>query len=299
MTFIQFLQSLATKAGLQNDPELAALLADPNLAQRTIKDELAQRIDNALMSLEGAKNNTDVQAHFRGTLLKTADEKFAALAEKFGFATENAAEKSTFKKFEILDAKIAAKIKELDDKIKEGAGSKSEEVKALQTQIATLQAQAAQAKTESEAQIATLKSTHQSEILKMLINNELAGKQYANKQLDNQVNVTIASTLLDAALKKSGACVVNDNGVLKLKNAASPDLDYYDESHKPVSFGDYVNKLLADNKLLEVSKPGAQKTPTPQPGQTIIPGGGGQVNTEKVTTAIQEALGDLTGGNQE
>lgn len=294
MTFGEFLNSLAGKAGLQNDPQLVSLLSSAELAQRTINDELAHKIDNALMSLEGAKNNTDVQAHFRGTLLKTADEKFAALAQKFGFEAENTAEKSTYKKFDILETKIAAKIAELDKKIQEGAGTKSEEVKALQTQIATLQAQAAAAKTESETQIATLKSNHQAEILKMLINNELAGKHYANKQLDNQVNVTIASTLLDAALKKSGACVVNENGTLKLKNAASPDLDFYDESHKAVSFGDYVNKLLADNKLLEVSKPGQQATQQTIQTPTIIQGGGGgQVNTEKFAQAIQNSLSDL------
>ena len=282
---------MAGKVGLQNDPKLVALLSSAELSQRTIDEELAKKIDNGLMSLEGAKNNTDVQAHFRGTLLKTADEKFAALAEKFGFAAENTAEKSTYKKFDILETKLAAKIADLEKKISEGAGTKSEEVKTLQAQIATLQAQAAAAKAESDTQLETLKSTHKAEVLKMLINNELAGKHYANKQLDTSVNVTVASALLDGALKKSGAIVVNDNGTLKLKNAASPELDYYDESHKAVSFTDYVNKLLADNKLLEVSKPGPTQ-PIQAPGSVTIPGSA-QVNTEKVTAAIQNSLGDL------
>ena len=122
----------------------------------------------------------------------------------------------------------------------------------------------------------------------MLINNELASKNYANKQLDNGVNITIASTLLENALKKSGAIVVNENGTLKLKNAASPELDYYDESHKAVGFGDYVNKLLADNKLLEVSKPGQQPIQTPP---ITIPGK--EINTEKVSAAISSSLSDL------
>ena len=288
MLFGEFLNSLAAKAGLQNDQQLVQLLASAELSQRTINDDLARRLDSALMSLEGAKNNTDVQAHFRGTLLKTADEKFAAIAEKLGFGTEIAAEKSTYKKFDILESRIAAKIAELDKKIQEGAGSKDEEVKALQSQIATLQAQAAQAQAAKQQEIDTLTSTHKQEVLRMLINNELASKNYANKQLDNGVNITIASTLLENALKKSGAIVVNENGTLKLKNAASPELDYYDESHKAVGFGDYVNKLLADNKLLEVSKPGQQPIQTPP---ITIPGK--EINTEKVSAAISSSLSDL------
>jgi hypothetical protein len=294
MTFGEFLNSLAAKARLQNDPQFIQLLASADLSQRTINDELAHRLDGALMSLEGAKNNTDVQNHFRGTLLKTADEKFATIAEKFGLTADIAAEKSTYKKFDILETKLAAKIAELEKQIKEGNGTQTEEVKNLQTQIATLQAQAAKLTADKQQEIEQLKSTHQGEILNMLIRNELAGKNYANKQLDNSVNVTIASTLLTDALKKSGAIVVNENGAIKLKNAASPNLDYYDDSHKAVGFGDYVDKLLADNKLLEVSKPGAPKPPTPQPGQTIIPGGGaGHVNTEKVAAAIGSSLADL------
>jgi hypothetical protein len=114
----------------------------------------------------------------------------------------------------------------------------------------------------------------------------LAGKKFATKDLPIEVNTQMARLLIDKQLKEKGAMLVRKDGELKLVQSALPDMDYY-QDNKPVSFSDFTNKILADNKLLEVSQPATQ---TQQ--QTVVQTG--NQNTAKFDAAAQEALNAIS-----
>lgn len=293
MTLGDLLNKLATKIGAQDEQGLIDLLSHSEIATREIGDDLAQRFDTGLMSLDGAKNNSEVLKHLKPILLKSADDKFAALAEKFGFKDECAAEKSTYAKFDILERALDAKIAELEKKSGSASG---ENEKKLQQQITNLHQQLATLTATKDKELADYKAAAAKQQLDALINFELNGKRYANQELGD-TNVDIARTLITKALEEKGAVLINDGGKLKLKNAASPELDYYDESHKAVSFSDFANKLLADKHLLEVSDdPGHQyggggRSTTQDPPPVII--NGKQVDTSKIDAAAAASLADL------
>lgn len=86
MTLGDLLNTLAAKIGLQNEPALIDLLSSADLAKHEVSDDLAQRFDTGLMSLDGAKNNRDVLASLKAFYLSqgatvepaTDDEVFAA-----------------------------------------------------------------------------------------------------------------------------------------------------------------------------------------------------------------------------
>ena len=282
------LNRLAAKQGLQNNQALIDLLSNADFANREVADDFANSLDSGLMSLDGAKNNPALLNHFKPILLKAADDKFAILAEKYGISDEISQEKSTYKKFDILEQKFENKLAELKAK-----GGKGEDTERLTSQIADLQKQLATLNESKTNELKALAEKHQAEQMGMLVDFELAGKNFANKQLDRQINVLTAKTLLNAKLQESKAIIVNENGALKLKQAENPTMDFVDSGYKPVSFADFTDKVLADAKLLEVSG-GGQK---PQQQQQVIVQTQPQINSTKFAAAIAQAQANNGGAN--
>lgn len=278
MLFGEFLNTMAAKLGAQQNPHLVSLLANNQLTQAEIHDDLANLLNTGLMSLDGAKNNSDVQNHFKPIILKGVDERLDAIAKQFGFETELAAEKSTYKRAEI----IASKMQALIDAEKNKNGQPSEKENQLNQQLQQLQSQLQTAIAAKDGEIAQLKQAHESQLLSMLIDAELGDKPYANDAIPRNVNVMTARNLVDAMLKEKGVVAINDNGTLRLKQAANPTLDYMDEGFKPVSYSSFADKVLADSKMLRVSTAGKQQ-PTQQPAQKVI-------DTQPVTPQIPQSL---------
>lgn len=281
----EFLNTMAAKLGAQQNPHLVSLLANNQLTQAEIHDDLANLLNTGLMSLDGAKNNSDVQNHFKPIILKGVDERLDAIAKQFGFETELAAEKSTYKRAEI----IASKMQALIDAEKNKNGQPSEKENQLNQQLQQLQSQLQTAIAAKDGEIAQLKQAHESQLLSMLIDAELGDKPYANDAIPRNVNVMTARNLVDAMLKEKGVIAINDNGTLRLKQAANPTLDYMDEGFKPVSFSSFADKVLADSKMLRVSTAGKQQ-PTQQPIQKVI-------DTQPTTPQIPQSLAASIGNS--
>ena len=281
----EFLNTMAAKLGAQQNPHLVSLLANNQLAQAEIHDDLANLLNTGLMSLDGAKSNSDVQNHFKPIILKGVDERLDAIAKQFGFETELAAEKSTYKRAEI----IASKMQSLIDAEKNKNGQPSEKENQLNQQLQQLQSQLQTAIAAKDGEIAQLKQAHESQLLSMLIDAELGDKPYANDAIPRNVNVMTARNLVDAMLKEKGVVAINDNGTLRLKQAANPTLDYMDEGFKPVSYSSFADKVLADSKMLRVNTAGKQQ-PTQQPNQKII-------DTQPTTPQIPQSFAASIGNS--
>lgn len=295
MTLGDLLNTLASKCGLQNDQALIDLLSSSDLAHTEVNDELGRKFDTGLMSLDGAKNNRDVLNHLKPIILRSADDKFAILAEKYGFADENNAEQSTYRKIDLLEQKLAARLADLERKAQSTNGG--EKVTELTKQIATLQKQLADITAAKDKEIADYKATTAKQQLDMLVNFELNGKRYANQDLGD-TNIEIARALINKELAAQKAVLVNENGTLKLKQADNTSLDYIDGSYKPVSFSDFANKILADKHLLEVSNDtdddhGGGRRFTPQQPTTIKLPNGKEVDTSNIDAAAAASLADL------
>ncbi|MCM1034938.1 MAG: hypothetical protein NC229_08490 [Bacteroides sp.] len=289
MTIGDLLNTLASKCGMQNNSALIELLSSSDFANHEVNDELAKQLDGGLMSLEGAKNNREVLNHLKPIILKAADDKFAILAEKYGFANENQAESSTYKKIDLLENRLAAKLSDLE---KRANGTSGEDVTKLTKQINDLQKQLQTITTAKDNELAEYKKQASKKQLEMLINFELNGKRYANQDL-GETNILVAKALVEQALKSEKAVLVNENGTLRLKQADNPSLDYIDGSYKTVSFTDFANRILADKHMLEVSS-GEPKGGIPPIQQTTITlPNGKQVDTSKIDAAAASSIADL------
>lgn len=299
MTLGDLLNRLAAKIGMQNEQDLIDLLSASDIAQHEVGDQLAQRFDTGLMSLDGAKNNREVLNHLKPIILKAADDKFAVLAEKYGIADQMQSEQSTYRKIDLLEAALAARLKEAELKAQSNQNNHGEESARLTSQIADLQKQLASITAAKDNELAEYKRTTAKQQLDMLVNFELNGKRYANQDLGD-TNITIARALIDKAMRDQRATLVNDNGTLRLKQTDNSSLDFVDSGYKTVSFADFTNRVLADKHLLEVSNDNENKTrgngstaiPNTQPATITLPNGK-QADTANIDAAAAAAMADL------
>lgn len=279
-----FLNTLAQKSKIDLDFGTLSNKKLDELNAIEIDDTVANQFDSSLMSLDGAKNNPEVLNHFKPIILKAVDNKYAILAEKYGLGEDFANEKNTYKKADLLEAKFDAKLAELE--AQRGKGGNPEKEQLLAKQLGELQTQLLSLTENSKKEVETVRGQYENEITEMYVKNVLAGKKFATKDLPIEVNTQMARLLIDKQLKEKGAMLVRKDGELKLVQSALPDMDFYMDN-KPVSFSDFTNKILADNKMLEVSNP-ATPPATPPTIQT------GNQNTAKFEAQMAQSMAAVT-----
>lgn len=278
-----FLNTMAQKSNIELDFGTLSNKKLDELNQIELDDLSVAKFDN-LISIEEAKNSPEVIKHLKPILLKDIDNKLSLLSDKYGFGDDYKMDKNTYKKVELLQSKFDDKLAELE--AQKGKGGNAEKEQLLAKQLGELQAQLSALTENSKKEVETVKSQYENEITEMHVKNLLAGKKFATKDLPIEVNTQMARLLIDKQLKEKGAMLVRKDGELKLVQSALPDMDFYMDN-KPVSFSDFTNKVLADNKLLEVSQPTPQTPATPQTVQT------GNLNTAKFEAKMAESIASI------
>lgn len=286
-----FLNSQAAKVGLQNDPALIALLSNSEFANREIDDKFANAVNEGLMSFDSAKNNYNLKTHYSATILNAVDAKLLENIEKLDLDEEILSkikeEKNSYNKIQLVKDAVVGNL----EKLKATGGPESKTQKAeMEKQIKDLNDQLFGLKEQHKKDKSDWQSQYDNQIKDFLFTNYLASKNYANSDYSSDENSAFARMLIEKALKESGAVIVKDGEKLALKQAGSPELDYYDKDNKKVSFNDFSDSILASKKVLAVTKSGGESPKTPQPHQDVILGGG---KTTMFNDAIQNSLNDL------
>jgi hypothetical protein len=286
MTFGNLFNTLASKIGKQNDPELVDVLSRAELSQVNVPDGISNALISELLSLDGAKNNAAVKSHFRAEALNAVDTELSALVKDFGFDDEVfKTEKDTYAKIRALNPKI----KELLEKKGDDGGSalKAE----LQKQVVDLNAKIAKLIDDHKLETGKMREEHDQRLLDWQVQQMLRSFSYANKDVPAEVNLELARTLLNRSLADNGIKIVNKDGSLKLIQTKDETLEYYDKDHKPVAAVDFVSKMLADSKLLAVTDP--VKKGNIQVPPVVPTGNSSVVDMAKFDAAIASSISDL------
>lgn len=283
-----FLNTIAAKSGKQNEKAFVDLLANADLARIELEDGIANEINASLMNIDGAKNNSSIKSHFYASALAGVDSELLTTAAELGLDPDTIsalkADKDTYNKMRVLRDKA----KEQLSKQTQGSGEKTTE---LSKMIQDLNAQLAAEKKGRKADLEAQKQTHTKEIIDYIVSANLSAKNYAESALPAQVRIKVAKSLLEDNLAQKGISLVNENGSIRLKQAANPELDYYDSNNKPLSFDDFTNQILAENKLLAASNPDSVRKSAIQ--SPAYPPEGSQVDTSRFNSAIVGALADI------
>lgn len=253
--FGQLVELLAQKTNIDASEltELFQIKAD-------VSDDVFTKFETKLATLidiNDAKHNNDLHKHFKALSLNPFDKLINEAIEQ-GLVDEDVANDlkanvNTYDKAKKLIAKLS------EPKVQ----AQAKDSEPLKAEIKKLNDEVLKIKETYESQIRDLKAQSESKLMQFQIDTMLSGKEYANKDLPKNVQILTAKTLLEQELASKKAKVVMTENGLKLVNAETPELDFTD-SNKTVQFNDFVDSVLASNKLLQVSAPPATVVKTPQ-----------------------------------
>jgi hypothetical protein len=286
----EYLLKLASMTGVSVDDEnLKNLVANEDLQNIEINDELANQINGKLLTIDSSKNDSDLNKHFRATILNGLDAEMTTLMTDLELPddvrNELMAETSSFKRATLLTKKVA----ELE---KAKAGKSEGDKSTLQTEIDKLNAQILDLNTAKDTEIANINKQWESRFLDQSMTTMLSGYDYA-LPTSKDISLMTAKTLLNKAINDKGLQVVNDdNGSLKLVNSAD-GLDYFENNQK-VSVSDFADKLLTEHKLLKTNNgDGSNGTSNP-----IVPQGGTTqpaTTSNKMMGAVEQMIAEAEG----
>ena len=244
-----------------------------------LPDEVTNKLDETFLTIDTAKNNAVLKAHFRATALNPFDQFVDKKLGELGFDDATIAEikskSSTYDKIPaLLEKAIAATT------AKERAAAPDKE--AFKKEIDKLNAQILAEKSTWEQKVKDAQTAAASEIENVLLESSLVGKPWVYKEIPEHVNISTALATIKAELEAKGAIAVRDGKSFKLMQKANPELAYM-EGNKEVPYTDFTNKTLANAKLLQVTPAGPPAPPNPP----VPPAPG------SATVDVTEAVGSL------
>ncbi len=244
-----------------------------------IPDDLVNAVNSNLMTLDTAKNNIELKKYFHAQALNGIDAELKNVLSELELDDESKqaieSETSSYKRV----SKSLKLVKELEGK-KLQANTKGEKTE-LQKEIDRLNNEIKSSKLQMQEKESEFNTKLESTLTEYQLNSILSSKNYAFGDMPKDVLTLTAKNLLQSALTSKGVKIVRQNDNLKLVRAEAPDLDYR-ENNTPVNIGDFVDRVLADNKLLKVSEPVANTVaPTQQ-----------QITAPKADNAFAAALAD-------
>ena len=250
------IKSLATKMKLKLDDEKLKPLFD---LETPVEEEHANAFEQQLMTEEAAIANTKIRNTIKAESLNGLDAVLDELMTEFEFDDTLKADMkkadTSFKRTKL----VATKIAELKEK-KAGATS-TDDKKAIQKQIDDLNDALKNEKLASADKIKALSEAHDADIYNMGLDSLLQTKEYYTKDIPTAVHARTAMTLLEQSLAKNGAKLVFDKKLkeFKLVNAET-GMDYHDANQKKVTPTEFIDGVLAENKMLKTAGDPPPKT---------------------------------------
>lgn len=245
-------------------PEAIALLsADVNVDDNIVSNVTASL--NSLVTIESAKNNPAVAAHFKkkhfSEALDKIDQKIENMIADLELSPETAAAitgiQDSYLRMEALQKAVKTQV---DSKV--AAASKGEKADLLK-KIEELNSEVLKSKSTFEQEKAALLNNHKATLTDFQLAALFNGKKWANEKAGEEMNRKFAMAALKEALQKEGALLsFDDTTGLTLLDSKAPDLPFH-KDNQPVKLEDFVSKFLADNALVQTTAPAkASEQPT-------------------------------------
>jgi hypothetical protein len=278
-TLGEFINSALQKAGIAADNEyLKRVLQNPELTKETVPDEIVSQFNSTLLTLDQAKTNYDLKNHFYGAALAPVEKELQNLATAYEFSEEDLAElngiKSTFSKIPALKAK-------LDNAIAKKAAAAGGDKGKHAEEIVRLNAEIAAAKAEMSNATQRISSEYEGKFVDMALNNFMSQYSFTDA-IPKDVAAMTARNIFEQTVNSKRAKYKLVNNELTLVNADDESLPFMQEN-QPVQFKAFVDKIVADNKLLKT-------TPTPPPAPPARGQGGGGQDPKSLPIATNNML---------
>lgn len=264
------------KIGIEITDDVKALLE----LDTEVSDDIANKLDKGLLSIDAAKQHPDLKTHFRAALLGSADTRMDDLIKEMGITVSEdfATEKNTYERIQKL-VKAALdhgkKVAETDGKLNVGELLKKERdaFTAKEVELNRKLAELTTSLTTKETEFATAR---QSDLTNFELQKLLLNKNYVfPKEMDPNIKVETALGSINKELKKSGLQIkLADSGVLQIVDKEGNPA--FDDKYQPIKdVNSYIDGVLAQNKLLQINDPNQQQQQQGSGGSggSVIPAG--------------------------
>ncbi len=253
---------------------------------------VSDKVKAALMPVDMAKNNKDIKSHIIGQYLKGIDSNLKEKMETLGLSKDAIDEVYSSEEGKNFSGRITLMLEKLDSLHKEAAkatGKKTpEEIEAFKKQIEALNAEVLKARKEKEDETNSLKNAFETERLNNEIAIEFKGKKWSENIPEN-LRLDIANVALQKRLEADGAKIIRDqSGKPKIVPSDNLEADYFDKSNKKVSFTEYVDGLMSENKFIAVTPSASSQSAN----NTNSTGTSKQAQPAFNNNATSRALGD-------
>lgn len=295
MTVAELLHGLATSAGIETDtPALKLILADVNMSQTQVPQEFESLVTQKykdMITIEAAKQHPDLKKYFLATALYGVDKDIDRIAQnEFGFTDD---ERASLKKIENTQKRLDEFAKMTKEKLEKKAPVGDEEKhKKLQAQIADLNKTILEKDETLVNETKKLKSGYLNSLKDRTV-KELFQQYNYTDAIPKKAQISTAQSLFFDDLKEKNYKVTFNEEGDSLKLLTSEDTEVF-VNNKAVDVKQYVESLLAENKLLKV-------TPTLTPNgsskkEPIIfqqpPNGQPKYNNSAFLEAVESAAQD-------
>jgi hypothetical protein len=267
-----FLFSLAEKAGIDpKDAGLTEILSNQALDNVELSKELESAINKSLLSVVDAKNNhPEIKTHYFAEIMANVDRSLDDFYREAGLdqkvIDEVSKERSSTKRIALLGTKIKEVVEKAGTSTK-----KAPELDSLNQQINDLNEKLRIEKEGRKADNDKATGEMKTFRTELALNSKTSGLKTIYDTLPSDVRGISIKNILNKELQDSNAdLVLDDNGNLKLQKKDGSN--YFDENNRQLSVDDFVNKMLAKNKILVQSAPNSE-----QPGGS--PANNGQPTT--------------------
>lgn len=252
---------------------LEAIKNNADLFKITIPKELGESYTKNFTTLDSAKQNGELKKHFYGLSLKPIDNKLDEVMTEFGLDDEAQREiksqDSTYKRNEALIRKLYTTSQ------KAATATTAKDKDKFQEEITKLNSQILASQTEFQGKLAEAESKWIQKVSGMVMDSKISERNLTD-QFPRDVVMMSAKGLIEKKAAEKGAKIIFDKDTMQYKmvQAANPDLEYT-ENHKNVTFDDFRDTVLAENKLLKVTAAPATTIQTPrtqiQPDRPMSP----------------------------
>jgi hypothetical protein len=265
-----------------------------------IPDEVAQRIQSGLVTLDAAKSDSGVKDHFISSFVKGNDRNLKDQLEKEHISEDKIKEVFSHSNFKdryaaalaLIKENSQATIEEIKKKGLEDGASKQKVDAALLEENKKLNAMLHELKTSTipKADYEKAVSDFESERMNEKINSAFLAENWS-KNFVPTLRPTLAKIALDAELNKNGIILVRTPEGINVRQKENPEMPYYDNTKKLVTFTELVKSVMTSNKFEAQSE-----TPEASAKNTFVPSG----NTARTTpitsnptlAALQKAKAD-------
>lgn len=256
MKVADLLNNLATASGiLVTDPVLAKLVTDT--ASIELPDEINTKINSSFMTLDAAKSNPTLKAHFQAQAYSGIDNTLKESLLEAGFKEEDLKDILIDKKTGQSLKNAFAKVTELHKKVTDPSATKIEKDEAVK-QINALNQKIAEQATEYQKSLSEKERLFGETLSNVLLDTDLTGYKYVHPT-SPEANILTAKTLYNQELKEKGLKLITENNKIRL--VTNDNADYF-ENNKKIVHKEFLDSVVAKHKLIEVSAPGAATTKT-------------------------------------